>query len=83
MNIFTRIRALMLEYKNNNIRTIILDPIRKLTAPLNKAELYVFKLITQVTEEYTEKIGKPNDGTTEVYLKPKSYVFEVQIKCED
>lgn len=62
-------------------KNIILDPVRSLMAPLNKAQKYVFKLITQVNNDYIQHIGRPKEGNAIITLLPKSFVFDVSIKC--
>lgn len=62
-------------------KLIFLDPVRKLSAPLNKAEKYVFTLTIRVDDEYVKTIGKPEEGITTITLLPNKSVIDIQIKC--
>lgn len=55
--------------------------MRKLSAPLDKAKMYVFTLTTRVYKDYIESIGNPKEGTAKITLLPNSSVVDIQIKC--
>lgn len=63
------------------MKNLILDPIRHLTAFLNKAEKYVFQLKTVVTDDYIKRIGYAYEGYANVTLLPRSSITdEISIK---